>query len=371
MSAASKAPRIPALDRFGGALTAHFAPAMRRLGDLESRVLGRTQTQIRIDRPVYVCGLARAGSTLLLESLAAAPQFTTHRYADFPFVWTPYWWNALRAQLRLPQSGPGERAHQDRVRVTFESPEAFEEIFWMHFFRGRHEVDVDQVLGADDVNPAFDTFYTAHIRKLLAVRSASRYLAKGNYNLARIGYLLRLFPEARFVIAVREPLSHVASLVRQDRLFCAWSEQSPAVGLQLARSGHFEFGPHKRPLNLGDAAAARAISDCFAAGRMAEGYARQWAASYGWLSARLGENPAWRRACHLVRYDTLCRAPGSTLAAVYAHAGVGTGEGESLAGARSAEISASDYYAPPLTPGENEKVARIANNLWQLVCSLS
>ncbi|HZP67570.1 MAG TPA: sulfotransferase, partial [Rudaea sp.] len=235
-------PRIPAFDRFAGAVGARWPGMLRRLAALETRSVRAAIDGVAIDRPVYICGLARAGSTLLLELLAQAPGFTAHRYADYPLLWMPYWWNRLRAQLPLPPQAPVERAHRDRIAVTRESPEAFEEVFWMHFFPGRHDPAVDQVLDASCSCQEFTTFYLDHVRKLLAVRGARRYLAKGNYNLARLGLLRAIFPDARFVVAIREPLAHVASLVKQDRLFGAWSAADPAIARQLARGGHYEFG---------------------------------------------------------------------------------------------------------------------------------
>lgn len=283
-----------------GVLNARLPRLMPWLGDLETRALGHELRAQRIERPVFVCGLARSGTTLLLEALAAAPEFTTHRYSDYPLLWTPYWWNWLRARLPLPAQTPVERAHRDRLAVTANSPEAFEEVFWMHFFPGRHEASVDQILDATCDNAAFAAFYAAHIRKLLAVRGARRYLAKGNYNLTRIGYLRHLFPDARFVIAVREPRAHVASLLKQDRLFGEWARTDPAIATHLARSGHFEFGPHKRAVHVGDAAQAAAIQACFASDRVVEGYARQWASSYGWLLRVLTADAGMADSCHWV-----------------------------------------------------------------------
>ena len=69
-------------------------------------------------------------------------------------------------------------------------------------------------------HPAFESFYRDHIRKLLRVRGGRRYLAKGNYNVTRLEYLLQLFPDARFVIPVRDPRWHIASLIKQHALFC-------------------------------------------------------------------------------------------------------------------------------------------------------
>ena len=56
-------------------------------------------------------------------------------------------------------------------------------------------------IGEDDL----EAFYRDHIRKLLWLRGGRRYLSKGNYNTTRIAYLARLFPDARFIVPVRDP----------------------------------------------------------------------------------------------------------------------------------------------------------------------
>ena len=75
------------------------------------------------------------------------PDLTCHRYSDFPNVWTPYWRNYLlekSPQFSVPKMQ--ERAHQDRIEVSNDSPEAVEEVLWTYFFPARHETDVNQVL---------------------------------------------------------------------------------------------------------------------------------------------------------------------------------------------------------------------------------
>jgi hypothetical protein len=356
---------VPAFDHIVGAAAARWPNVLRRLGDLETRVLGREIASRPIDRPVYVCGLARAGTTLLLETLAAAPGFAAHRYRDYPLLWTPYWWNWLRDRVPMPAQKAVERAHRDRLAVTADSPEAFEEVLWMHFFPGRHDVTIDQVLGAETENADFDRFYAAHIRKLLAVRKARRYVAKGNYNLTRIGYLRRLFPDARFVIAVREPRAHVASLMKQDRLFSAWARTDPAIAAHLARSGHFEFGPHKRAIHVGDAEQAAAIQACFASGQIAEGFARQWASLYGWLLRELSADAGLAAACRWVCYERLCAEPAAGLARVYAHAGVDAGSAAGLIGQWAGRIAAPDYYTPDMDSAAESAIAAITGGVWR------
>ena len=116
-------------------------------------------------------------------------------------------------------------------------------------------------------------------------------MSKGNYNVARIEYLAKLFPDARFVVPVREPVAHVASLVRQHQLFNGYAQDDPRIGIYLSAAGHFEFGPQRRPICL-TPEAAEGASGVWDEGDAA-GYARQWAEVYGHV-ARLKASP-WSR----------------------------------------------------------------------------
>lgn len=59
-----------------------------KLGDFETRVLTEKLLETRIERPVYIAGLARSGSTLLLELLSSLPGIASHRYRDYPGIYT-------------------------------------------------------------------------------------------------------------------------------------------------------------------------------------------------------------------------------------------------------------------------------------------
>ena len=62
----------------------------KRLGDLETSALADTLDEVAIEKPIYVSGLARSGSTILLELLNEIPGVVSQRYKDFPPVFTPY-----------------------------------------------------------------------------------------------------------------------------------------------------------------------------------------------------------------------------------------------------------------------------------------
>ena len=197
------------------------------LGNLESRLIADEIGDTAVTQPIYISGVARAGSTILLETLARHPDLASHRYRDYPPVFTPYWWNRFLERVPQRASAPAERTHRDGIAITPESPEAFEEVIWMAFFPGLHDPARSAVLSGEARHPEFEAFYRDHIRKLVRVRGGRRYVSKDNYNVSRLEYLLELFPDARFVIPVRDPVWHIASLMKQHALFCAGEQRHP------------------------------------------------------------------------------------------------------------------------------------------------
>ena len=327
-----------------------------RFGNFETRLLADELEPVAVRQPVYVAGLARSGSTILLEVLAAQHDLASHRYSDYPPVFTPYVWNRLLERMPRREAAPSERTHRDGIKVTSESPEAFEEVLWMAFFPHLHDSAQSAVLDDRAGNPAFDAFYRDHIRKLLRVRGKERYLAKGNYNVTRLEYLLRLFPDARFVIPVRSPTWHVASLMKQHRLFCEGERDNPKALQHMRRVGHFEFGLDRRAVNVGDGAETARIEDAWRRGDEVEGWARYWSQVYGFVADRLAASERLREAALVVRFEDLCKTPLETLTGVLDHCRLGAPE--AWVAKMAERIHFPTYYRPDFTPQELATIER-------------
>jgi hypothetical protein len=324
----------------------------RALGRLESAVLREDIEGQTIETPIYIAGVPRAGSTLLTEILSRHPALTSHRYSDFPNIYTPFWRNWLAQRSRPRDMTAVERAHNDRIKITPESPEAVEEVIWMEFFRQLHALGEDQELTSQTSCPEFEQFYRDHIRKLLLVRKASRYLAKGNYNLTRIAYIHKLFPDARFIVPVRAPLNQVASLVKQDRLFRERGLQDRRVDEQLKASGHFEFGIGRRPVSIGNGESACRILDYWNAGRDVAGWGLYWASMYRYILELIDSQPQLKPRVLFVKYEELCERPSETLSRLFEHAGLDHVGAKAVISEFSRSISAPDYYAPNFSEEE-------------------
>lgn len=297
----------------------HFESSSVRLGSVESRLLARRLRGQPVDRPVYVTGLARAGTTITLELLSRHPHVTTHRYRDMAQPYLPYVWNRVLDRLPLPPPRPAERLHKDGIFVSRDSPEAVEESIWKWFFPGLHDEDRSAVLDATTTNPAFERYYRDHIGKLLLARGRRRYLAKANYNVTRLAYLVRLLPGARFLVVVRRPTAHFASWQKQQELISRTHQHDRRWVTATRSVGHHEFGEDQRFINVGDTDQVRQIRSAWDAGQHARAFGMYWSSIYGHVLDLADRDPLVREATLFVRHEDLCATPRETIDRMLQH----------------------------------------------------
>ncbi|MCI0600730.1 MAG: sulfotransferase [Beijerinckiaceae bacterium] len=222
--------------------------------DVEKTIYGDRYRHIKVERPVFITSLPRAGTTLLLEILSRSPQFAVHLYRDMPFIMAPLLWDKLSASFRKP-AVLKERAHGDGMAVGYDSPEAFEEVIWrVHW---PEKFTSDGILLWSEVEKAdeFRNFLVEHMQKMIALRSkaempTARYISKNNANIARIGLLKRLFPDGLILIPFRHPVDQATSLLRQHRKFLALHHRERFSKRYMNDIGHLEFGELHRPIRF-------------------------------------------------------------------------------------------------------------------------
>ncbi|MEO5367629.1 MAG: sulfotransferase [Magnetococcus sp. WYHC-3] len=224
------------------------------LSRLESRLFQEDMTALPTPAPVFITSLARAGTTLLLELLEQCGEFACHTYRNMPFVFLPLLWDQVSRKHRVALPAV-ERAHGDGMTVHADSPEAFEEILWKHFWPEKYPADRILTWNSSDRNARFESFYADHIRKvtLLNRRVAPqrrRYLAKNNVNITRLTWLPRVFPQCKIVVPVRDPVSHVTSLVRQHQRFMQRHQEDAFASRYMDWLGHHEFGSRLKPCDF-------------------------------------------------------------------------------------------------------------------------
>jgi hypothetical protein len=329
------------------------APAFVALGNVESKVLARKIAEVQIDRPIYICGWPRAGTTISLQMLSQHPDVATHKYADFLMPYVPYFWNWLFPRVPVDaMRKPQPRIHRDRIDVTRDSVEMCEEMIWERFFPGLYNETKPAWLDGTTSNPAFERFYRENIAKLLLVRGRSRYASKAIMCVLRMQYLRKIFPGARFLLYVRNPVDQIASLLKQDRIWDEIDVSDPRQIEIIEMTGHHEFGSKQILANLGDTEKLREIRTMLDGGQKVAARARYWAYVYNFVLNQIDTDPGLKSAIAVVRYEDLCGNSAETIDRILAHTGLSA---EKFADQRAAyieKLSFPDYYKPSFSPAE-------------------
>ena len=166
------------------------------------------------------------------------------------------------------------------------------------------------ILTKGNLNQAFNEFYQGHIQKLLVARSAQRYLAKANYNITRLEYLLDLNASSKFIIMVRDPVMHVKSILRQDKIFSKSHSQHPKTLKFMEMSGHYEFGLNKKLINV-DADELKLIKQKFNDNDDIYAWSLYWNMIYKYVISTVDNVPT--NNVMLCRYEDLCDKPSVTI----------------------------------------------------------
>lgn len=142
-----------------------------------------------VDRPMFILGPPRCGTTLLYRCIGSHPDVGYFNRANRKFM----------RFARLAQ-------FLTRIGLYADHPRESRTI-WDLFHRGMDNA----VLGADDVRPGESEWYHSMIARVLAARGATRFVAKLPSHSVRVAWLNALFPDAIFVQALRDWRAVVSS----------------------------------------------------------------------------------------------------------------------------------------------------------------
>lgn len=244
------------LDRLLHRAALHFAPIAELSFDLDQRMRRLDPVEIKAGRHVFVAGLARAGTTILMRRIHASGAFCSLTYRHMPFVLAPNIWGRVTTASERKDT-PVERAHGDRILVDIDSPESLEEVFW-RIFEGERYIGRTS-LTPHEPDPETLERFVAYVAAVLAADRPNRrrYLSKNNNNVLRLGAIRKAFPEAVILIPFRNPLSHAASLLRQHGNFMTQQQNDRFVRSYMTWLVHHEFGLDHRPFRFDDAGVQR------------------------------------------------------------------------------------------------------------------
>lgn len=251
-------------------------------------------TEIVDERHVFVAGLARAGSTVLLRRLHSTGCYRSLTFRDMPFVLAPNVWRRLSV-ISPRNIDRVERAHGDNLFIDYDSPESLDEVFW-RIFSGKEYILDDRLKPHKPVEVLLRK-YVRYVNAILFAQEEQgrrRYLSKNNNNILRLDGIHQAFPNALILVPFREPLQHAYSLLRQHVRFSEMQSQDKFILAYMTWLGHHEFGLGHRPFGFS------AAEICGYPLETLDYWLHLWCEVYSWLADSIPVGASF------VCYEDLC-----------------------------------------------------------------
>lgn len=190
---------------------------------------------------VIISGLARAGTTSLMNDLSRIDDFVSLNYANMPFVLSPNIW---RKFYKPKTEKLKERSHKDGIMIGYDSNEALEEFFFKAKAKDAYITDkqlTEYQITSED--------YTDYLRYQSIIKRDNNkfYLAKNNNFILRYKSVREQNPDFIMVILFRDPLKHATSLMDKHKDYKKMQQEDAFVLRYMNWLGHHEFGLNQKP----------------------------------------------------------------------------------------------------------------------------
>lgn len=254
--------------------------------------------------PVFITGLPRAGTTILLKALYSSGLYASLTYKNMPFPLLPRQWSKLNKWF-LKNTTSKPRPHGDGILVSINSPEALDETVW--------RVSREEVESEDR-----EMFMRVYANKVLTMeKGAQAYLSKNNALLNHLETVKATFPDSIVLCLFRKPFQQAISLWKQHLHFLKLQESDPFALEYMDDIGQNYFGKGIELKSFGAWPNAAKYSDPLKPNFWLE----YWIAAYRLV---LHENA---NHVHFISYERLCESPLMSLKAVMSARGLEFVEG--------------------------------------------
>jgi len=208
--------------------------------ELEEIIHGSKAKKHPVEEYVFITGLARSGTTALMNKIFATDEYASLQYSNMPILLSPNLWNK---KLKIAKH---ERAHKDGIIIDGNSPEEFDEYFWKVFLNDSY---IKDGLLPHEVDEKVLKKYLTYVALICHSKGKKKYISKNNNNILRLSSLAKI-PENQIIILFREPLTHASSLMKLHKTFSENQKEDPFVLDYFNYLGHHEFGLDHKPFLL-------------------------------------------------------------------------------------------------------------------------
>ena len=249
-----------------------------------------------IKNHLFITGLARSGTTALLNKIYQTNNFASLLYRHMPFVLSPRL-SGLFSKLSNISEDPIERYHNDGIFINTDSPECLDEPFWIKASIEWYSKEFLEVLFPDE---KYLRSYSYLLSSFAEIQGKKRLLIKNNNNHLRLESLSNFFKKSSFILVFRDPLLHAKSLLNQHQNFTRMHTIDPFSLEYMNLIGHREFGLNIAPFVYPE---PNKNSHLNLDNNKLSYWLAQWIETYSWI---INSGLQKKSNINLVCYESLC-----------------------------------------------------------------
>lgn len=256
--------------------------------------------QINIKK-IFITGLARSGSTALLNQIFQHKQIASIQYKHMPFVLSPYLSNFVdKFIFSNNKEIEKERIHGDNIFISQSSPECLDEPFWIkediNYFKKpltfKKSLKSISLLG-----------YKNFLNKHCFYQGKKVIVIKNNNNHIRLIQLSEYFKNSLFLVLFRHPIYQASSLLNTHKRITKLQKKDGYILEYMNLIGHREFGFNQTYFKY-DETSLNALQINAPKGNLTfEYWLQSWINCYGWLL----KNYPYNKNILLISYENLCK----------------------------------------------------------------
>ncbi len=214
-----------------------------KLFKVERKKINKQQLQLN-NKFIIVSGLARSGTTSIMNKLSENNMFVSLSYANMPFLTCPNLWG----KIYKPKSKQlKERSHKDGLKIGLDSAEALEEYFFKALAKDSY---IQEASLSEYSIPEKDYADYLKYQTIIKLNNDKIYLAKNNNFILRYNSIRELNKDFIIVITFRDPIAHASSLLEKHLYYTNMQTEDNFVLEYMNWLGHHEFGQNQKPFQF-------------------------------------------------------------------------------------------------------------------------
>ncbi len=209
---------------------------------------------------LIIVGLARSGTTILLNELYKTNKFSSLTFQDLPFILSPNIFNFLKKYIKIfllinlwekffkkNKKKIYKRIHNDGIFVADEMPEAFDEIFW-RVSQNRKYINKKNIL-MHTIDEYEMKEYQKYINIITHRENKNLYITKNNNNIIRLNSFNNL-KNVFSIVTFRDPFFQSYSLIKTHKILCKNQKKNTFILNYMDYLVHHEFGLNLKTLKF-------------------------------------------------------------------------------------------------------------------------